>query len=103
MAELAYRGQEPLATAPGWRLAFDLDDGDDLMPGQVVRLDAQVQGATLPGGACAVDGSGAPVVWLHNAPERFVPLHPATCDVAVALRQGDRLVVQGAGLLAQYR
>ncbi len=115
---LTYRGQEPLPGAPGWRLLFDLaaedgDGGDDeapLSPGQVVEVQAQAAGAApLPSGACAIDAGGAALIWVHRAPERFTALRLKSCTSALALEQGgaplapgDRLVTQGAGLLAQY-
>ena len=119
--ELVYRGQEPLSGAPGWRLLFDpaerggaaASDDDALLPGQLVELRAQAaaaDSAALPSGACAIDAGGGAVVWVHRAPERFVPLRLKSCDSGIApgpggtqLAQGDRLVIQGAGLLSQYR
>lgn len=105
-AALVYRGEEPLAGAPGWRLLFDLAQGAALSPGQLVevRVEAAVDGvATLPAGACALEADGTAVAWVHRAPERFAPLRLKSCAGGVQLAQGDRLVTQGAGLLSQYR
>jgi cobalt-zinc-cadmium efflux system membrane fusion protein len=119
--KVAYRGQEPLSGAPGWRLLFDPvseddaagNDGAASSPGQLIELHAQAVAAgaaVLPSGACAIDADGAAVVWVHRAAERFAPLRLQSCasDIAlepggVQLAQGDRLVTQGAGLLSQYR
>jgi len=119
--QLAYRGQEPLSGAPGWRLLFDPvsadgasgNDDTALSPGQLVALHAQTVPASiaaLPSDACAVDADGTAVVWVHRAPERFAPLRLKSCASGIALEpgsvqlaQGDRLVTQGAGLLSQYR
>lgn len=104
---LAYRGQEPLADAPGWRLLFDPAAGQevpDWSPGQPVELQVQLQGAAADADACVPSGEGGVQVWLHAAPERFVALRRASCGEAVAaLAPGDRLVTQGAAVLALYR
>jgi len=104
---LAYRGQEPLADAPGWRLLFDPVAGQtppDWSPGQPVELQLGVQGGGADADACVPAGEGGAQLWLHAAPERFVALRRASCAEAVAaLSPGDRLVTQGAALLAQYR
>jgi len=113
-AELRYRGEEPLADAVGWRLWFDLPvTSAPLSPGQLVevQIQAAADGAvSLPADACAVDADGGTVVWIHRAPERFVPLRLKSCTSGmiaeqggVQLAQGDRLVTHGAGLLSQYR
>lgn len=105
-AALVYRGEEPLAGAPGWRLLFDLAQGAALSPGQLVevRVEAAAAGvATLPAGACVLEADGTAVAWVHRAPERFAPLRLKSCAGGVQLAQGDRLVTQGAGLLSQYR
>lgn len=102
---LAYLGQEPLAGAPGWRLLFEAAQGGiPLAPGQLVEIRAQLASAALPAEACAPSAGGA-TVWVHQAPERFVPLRLASCNAVAGLQlaRGDRLVTQGAGLLAQYR
>ena len=111
--KLVYRGQEPLAGAPGWRLLFDLADAAALSPGQLVevRVEAAADGAvSLPTDACAVEADGTTVVWIHRMPERFVLLRLKSCAAGIeAARggaqpaQGDRLVTSGAGLLSQYR
>ncbi len=125
---LAFRGQEPLSGAPGWRLLFDpvaheetggdkdeagVDEDDTLSPGQLVGVRARAVAADavpLPSGACAIGADGAAVVWVHRAPERFAALPLKSCSSALApgsgdaqLAAGDRLVIQGAGLLSQYR
>jgi cobalt-zinc-cadmium efflux system membrane fusion protein len=103
VTELAYRGQEPLANGQGWRLLFDLADGDDLSPGQVVVLDAEATGKpAVPSGACAIDAAGAPTVWIHRAAERFVPRRIASCASIDDLAVGERLVVRGSALLSQF-
>jgi hypothetical protein len=104
---LAYRGQESLADAPGWRLLFDPVAGQeapDWSPGQPLQLEAQVRDEAIDADACVRAGAGGVQLWLHAAPERFVALRRASCGEAVAaLAPGDRLVTQGAAVLAQYR
>ncbi|MDB5976123.1 MAG: HlyD family secretion protein [Nevskia sp.] len=105
-AALVYRGEEPLAGAPGWRLLFDLAQGAALSPGQLVEVRVEAAAdeiAGLPVGACALEADGSAVAWVHRAPERFAPLRLKSCTAGVRLAQGDRLVTQGAGLLSQYR
>ncbi len=105
-AKLVYRGEEPLAGAPGWRLLFDLADAATLSPGQLVeiRLEAAVDGlVALPAGACALEADGTAVAWVHRSPEHFAPLRLNSCAAGVQLAQGERLVTQGGGLLSQYR
>ncbi len=104
---LVYRGQEPLADAPGWRLLFDPVAGQglpDWSPGQPVELRLRVDGDAAGASACTPSADGGAQLWLHRAPERFEPLHRSSCGEAVAaLAPGDRLVTQGAALLSQYR
>jgi hypothetical protein len=78
-AKLVYRGEEPLAGAPGWRLLFDLADAATLSPGQLVEIRLEA----------AADGLAA--------------LRLKSCAAGVQLAQGERLVTQGSGLLSQYR
>jgi biotin carboxyl carrier protein len=79
------------------------------------RVDVQIHvrsaqnGALLPASAISRDNSGNRVVWLHQQAEQFVPLRvspQATHDgrlLVSGLPQGARIVVRGAGLLAQMR
>jgi hypothetical protein len=114
---LVYRGREPLAGAPGWRLLFDpaaaAGVGDEtLSPGQTLEVKAEMAPAEfpfLPSGACAVESGGQAVAWVHRGAERFAALPLKSCASVQArdvdgpqLAAGDRLVVQGAGLLSQY-
>lgn len=103
---LAYRGQEPLADAPGWRLLFDPVAGQappDWSPGQLVELRLDVDGGA-PAAACSRSAAGEAQVWLHREAERFEPRRGVSCEAALsAVMPGERLVTQGAALLAQYR
>lgn len=79
------------------------------------RVDVQIhvrsaqKGALLPASAISRDNSGNRVVWLHQQAEQFVALRvtpQATHDgrlLVSGLPQGARVVVKGAGLLAQMR
>ncbi|MCB4821256.1 efflux RND transporter periplasmic adaptor subunit [Roseicella aerolata] len=70
----------------------------------------RVQGIVLPAAALVRPAEGAPVVFEHAAPERFIPrqvrtepLDASRVLVAAGLEPGARVVVQAAGLVAQVR
>ena len=82
--------------------------------GQTLKVTAQtgqtVQGVAVPQAALTRNAAGDTVVWLHPAPERFVPrvvrsqpLDASTVVVSTGLGAHDRIVTQGASLLAQVR
>lgn len=82
--------------------------------GQAVKVTAQsaqtVQGVAVPQSALSRNAAGDTVVWLHAAPERFAPqvvraqpLDAQTVVVTSGLHERDRVVTQGASLLAQVR
>ncbi|MDI1261117.1 HlyD family efflux transporter periplasmic adaptor subunit [Aquabacterium sp.] len=82
--------------------------------GQSLKVTAQtaqtVQGVAVPRSALGRNASGDAVVWLHKAPERFAqqvvrsqPLDAQTVVVTAGLHERDRVVTQGASLLAQVR
>ncbi|MGP1691544.1 MAG: efflux RND transporter periplasmic adaptor subunit [Giesbergeria sp.] len=82
--------------------------------GQPVTVQAstsrRVHGAALARTAVIKTASGESAVWLHTEAERFV-LHKVTAEplsatelvVTQGVSQGDRVVTEGAGLLAQVR
>lgn len=105
------RGEEPLADGSGWRLRFDVPAGHArLVVGQVARLDLSLSppaGAiAIPASAC-VGHDGAAEIWMQRGEERFEAQPIASCRpdgaAALALRDGDRIVIDGAGLLSRYR
>lgn len=114
-ASLRLRGQEPLPGQPGWRLLFDVAGADSgLSPGMPVNVELNIDTDTVVqqlAKACVLGQSNTASVWLHVAPERFAPRHVASCDAsrlqtaawAEPFKPGDRLVVAGGALLAQYR
>lgn len=82
--------------------------------GQPVTVVAQVadpiRGLILPRAAVVRAANGEQVVWRHVEPETFAaaPVRVETLDaarvlVAAGLRAGERIVVQGAGLVNQVR
>jgi hypothetical protein len=82
--------------------------------GQTLQVIAQTSrtlpGVALPLGALGKNAAGDAVVWLHVAPEQFAPrvvriapLDAGTVVVTTGLKAGDRVVTQGASLLAQVR
>ena len=106
------RSEEPLADGSGWRLRFDVPAGHAarLVVGQVARLDVSL---SPPAGAIAIPASacighdGAAEIWMQRGEERFEAQPIASCrpDGAktLALREGDRIVTDGASLLSRYR
>lgn len=121
------------ATVPGGRVALQFIGGgrqlrEQAMPllfrvtqadaplaiGQAVKVTAQtaqaIQGVAVPQSALGRNAAGDTVVWLHVAPERFTPhvvrtqpLDAQTVVVTSGLHERDRVVTQGASLLAQVR
>lgn len=76
----------------------------------VARTRALRQGAALPRSALMKNAAGEAVVWVHTGAEYFAPrkvtaqlLDAARVLVTAGLRQGERVVVEGASLLAQMR
>lgn len=85
-----------------------------LSVGQPVKVFVQsrqtIRGIPVPQGSVMKNSSGETIVWLHAAAERFVPqkvkvrpLDSKTLVVLEGLHDGDRVVTQGASLLAQIR
>lgn len=75
-----------------------------------VRLKATVQGLPVPATALVRNTANQLVVWVKTAPERFAaravrsePLDGVRLLVTGGLQPGERVVVQGASLLAQIR
>ncbi|WP_207540400.1 efflux RND transporter periplasmic adaptor subunit [Sabulicella rubraurantiaca] len=91
-----------------------VDPPTGLALGQPVTVVAQVadpiRGLILPRAAVVRAANGEQVVWRHVEPESFTaapvriePLDAARVLVAAGLRAGERVVVQGAGLVNQVR
>jgi multidrug efflux pump subunit AcrA (membrane-fusion protein) len=75
-----------------------------------IRTARPVQGLVLPADAVVRSAEGPPVVFEHATAERFVPrqvrvqpLDGTRVVVTAGLGPGRRVVVQGAGLIAQVR
>lgn len=82
--------------------------------GQSVKVLAQTRarqpGVAVPASAVGRNAANEPVVWVHDAAERFVvrkvrmlPLDGHSVLVTEGLKGGERVVVQGAASLAQVR
>jgi hypothetical protein len=76
----------------------------------IVRTAHEIAGAAVPRSALTRIGAGETAVWVHTEAERFVArrVHPQALDantVAISdgLHDGDRVVIEGAGLLSQVR
>lgn len=107
--QLRLRGQESLAGQPGWRLLFDVVDGDtSLSTGMPVNVELNVASDSIAqqvAKACVVGRANTASVWLHVEAEKFSPRRVTTCSAtptADAFKPGDRLVVAGGALLSQY-
>ncbi|MPN18848.1 hypothetical protein SDC9_166213 [bioreactor metagenome] len=75
-----------------------------------VQLKSTVSGLPLPATAPARNTANQVIVWVKTAPERFVarairsePLDGLRVLVTGGLEPGERVVVQGASLIAQIR
>lgn len=75
-----------------------------------LRTARSVQGVVLPADAVVRSAEGPPVVFEHASAERFIPrqvrvqpLDGTRVVVTAGLDPGRRVVVQGAGLIAQVR
>ncbi|EXI89420.1 MAG: efflux transporter, RND family, MFP subunit [Candidatus Accumulibacter regalis] len=76
----------------------------------IVRTAHEIEGAAVPRSALTRVGAGETAVWVRTDAERFVArrVHPQALDanhVAISdgLHHGDRVVIEGAGLLSQVR
>ena len=76
----------------------------------VVSLNEQVKGFVLPAQAVVRNSANEPVVWIKSGAERYIPqpvqyrsLDAATVVVTQGLGADNRVVVQGAPLIAQIR
>lgn len=89
-------------------------DGNTLAVGQpikvIVRTKNNIQGAAVLRSALGKTNAGETIVWVHKEAERFVALrirHQSldsnTIAITQGLHEGDRVVVIGAGLLAEVR
>lgn len=85
-----------------------------LAVGQPVSVLAQtrqrIKGIVLPAQAVVRNPSNEPIVWIKSGPERFIPqpvqfrhLDARTVVVTQGLSADNRVVVQGAPLIAQIR
>ena len=75
-----------------------------------VKLKSTVSGLPLPASALTRNTANQIVVWVKTAPERFEarpirsePLDGVRVLVTDGLKAGERVVVQGASLIAQIR
>ena len=75
-----------------------------------VRTRSKGRGVALPVAALARDAAGRRIVWVHHDAERFgprpvrhEPLGAERIAVRDGLAAGERVVVEGAGLLSQIR
>jgi len=76
----------------------------------IVRTAYEVKGAAVPRAALIKVGAGETAVWVHAEAERFVArrvrqqsLDGNNVAIVDGLHEGDRVVVEGAGLLSQVR
>ena len=113
--DLAYVGSGRQLREQAQVLLFRVQPGGpDLAVGQPLTVlattAARVHGAAVPRGALVKTSTGETAVWVHTAAERFVQ-RPVTAQalgalelaVTQGLAQGERVVTDGAALLAQVR
>lgn len=76
----------------------------------IVRTAHEIKGAAVPRSALTKAGAGDTVVWVHTGAERFVvrrvryqALDAGSVAIVDGLLAGERVVVEGVGLLSQVR
>ncbi len=76
----------------------------------IAKTATRIDGVAVPHAAIGKNAAGEDVVWLHTDAERYTPrkvkwspLDADTVAVSSGLRDGERVVIQGASLLAQMR
>jgi hypothetical protein len=76
----------------------------------VASLKEQIKGFVLPAQAVVRNSANEPIVWIKSGAERYIPqpvqyraLDAATVVVTQGLGADNRVVVQGAPLIAQIR
>ena len=76
----------------------------------IVKTSRTTQGVAVPQAALTRNSAGDSVVWVHVGPERFAPRkvssQPLDADsiaLTLGMAGGERVVTQGANLLAQVR
>lgn len=76
----------------------------------IVRTAREIKGAAVPRSALTKVGAGETVVWVHTDAERFAArrvrqqsLDASSVAIIDGLHEGERVVVEGAGLLSQVR
>jgi len=90
------------------------NDSPPVYVGQAVKVVARtastMSGVALPKAAVLKDATGNAYVWVQTQPERFVrrpvetePISAFTVVVGEGLQAGERVVINGANLLAQVR
>ena len=75
-----------------------------------MQLKERIKGVVLPAQAVVRNPSNEPIVWIKSGAERFIPqpvqfrpLDASTVVVTQGLSADNRVVVQGAPLIAQIR
>jgi hypothetical protein len=96
-------------------LLFRVKPGStELAIGQPVKVIAktttQTNGVAVPLTALVKNAAGETVVWLHTGAERYMPrtvkwspLDATQAAVISGLKDGDRIVIHGASVLAQMK
>ena len=76
----------------------------------IARTARKTKGAGVPQASLVKNGAGETVVWAYAGAERFTPrkvrvqsLDASTVALTSGIQNGERIVTEGAGLLAQMR
>lgn len=76
----------------------------------VAALKERTKGYVLPAQAVVRNSANEPIIWIKSGAERYIPqpvqfraLDAATVVVTQGLGEDNRVVVQGASLIAQIR
>jgi hypothetical protein len=117
---LRYLGAAPQLNQQAMTLLFRVEGSNSALanhplsvgqPVSVIATTAQrSNGVAVPLAALVKNAAGENVVWLHTGAERFEArsvkwsvLDGERVAVSSGLRDGERIVIQGASLLAQIR
>jgi len=105
---LTFRAQAEKTEKTDKGAALPLAIGQTL--GVIVTLDTQLKGFVLPAQAVVRNPANEPIVWIKSGAERYIPqpvqyrpLDSNSVVVTQGLGEANRVVVQGASLIAQIR
>ncbi|WP_422016704.1 efflux RND transporter periplasmic adaptor subunit [Roseateles sp.] len=105
---LTFRAELPRPATDGKVAVLPLAVGQTL--NVIAATETRLKGYVLPAQAVVRNAANEPIVWIKSGPERYIPqpvqyqpLDSTTVVVTNGLGEANRVVVQGASLIAQIR